>query len=189
MANKALEKKERFDLALQNEFPNKVTFEGVTLVLVCSKYGYGDYDVEGHPQGINRIKVVPGIKRGEMFNVYSGQSTKHGLKWLGSFEASLHNSCISDIPVGKKVLCIEDLGVGVTAHLTSQFTKKPILVRSLGNYGSENGKVYLTRAESKETPESMANKFQRNILPDCFVCWHFEIGTTYQITLADKRNS
>lgn len=189
MTNKTLVKRDCFDLALQNEFPNKVTFDGVTLVLVCSRYGYGDYDVEGHPQGIHRIKVVPGIKRGELFSVYSGKSSKHGVEWLGSFEASLHKECISDIPVGKKVLCVEDLGVGVTAYLTSEFTKKPILVRSLGNYGSVNGKVYLTRVESKETPESMVSKFQRNILPDCFVCWHFEIGTTYQITLADKRNS
>jgi len=54
-------------------------------------------------------------------------------------------------------------------------------VRCLGTYGVGN-KVYLTKAESTETPTTMAQKFEKNRLPDCFVCWDFSVNSSYVLT-------
>ena len=58
---------------------------------------------------------------------------------------------------------------------------KPHKVRCLGNYGPP-GKVYFTKEDSNETPESMADKFSRNRMPNCFCCWDSMINQTYFIT-------
>lgn len=79
---------------------------------------------------------------------------------------------LQDMPIGPKLMLLD-----------KQFGKEPVAVRSLGNYGVGE-KVYLCDFESNETPDSMANKFANNIQPLCFVCWHFEIGDQYQITMA-----
>jgi hypothetical protein len=79
---------------------------------------------------------------------------------------------LQDMPIGPKLML-----------LNKQFGKEPVAVRSLGNYGVGE-KVYLCDFESDETPESMANKFGNDILPFCFVCWDFQIGDQYKITIA-----
>ena len=51
-------------------------------------------------------------------------------------------------------------------------------VRCLGNFGVGE-KVYLTRLPSKETPETLAFKFNNNILPNAFVCWKGMVNSNY----------
>ena len=53
-----------------------------------SEHGFQDYDVIGHPT-LRRACVPLGIRRGENFNVYHGESSKSGTKWLGNLEMSL----------------------------------------------------------------------------------------------------
>ncbi|WP_020190744.1 hypothetical protein [Pseudomonas putida] len=53
-----------------------------------SEHGFRDYDVIGHPT-LRRACVPLNIRRGENFNVYHGESSKSGTKWLGNLEKSL----------------------------------------------------------------------------------------------------
>jgi len=66
------------------------------LLIVSNQYGYDDYSVFNHPQGIHRIKLLPSLKKGDIFNAYSGSSTKTGVVWHGTIEESLHDNCIGD---------------------------------------------------------------------------------------------
>jgi hypothetical protein len=56
--------------------------------LHSSAHGFRDYDVIGHPT-LRRACVPLNIRRGENFNVYHGESSKSGTKWLGNLETSL----------------------------------------------------------------------------------------------------
>lgn len=78
---------------------------------------------------------------------------------------------ISEIKIGEKLIIKDERFDG----------SKPREVRSLGNYGPE-GKIYLCAFECNETPESMAEKFQSDIMPLCFACWDHDVNTTYSIT-------
>jgi len=83
-----------------------------------------------------------------------------------------------------KVESISDMQVNQELLVTylSINDAKPIRMRSLGDFGPTNGsKVYLCKSESSETPESMAKKFESNLMPDCVVCWDFQIGTDFEI--------
>jgi hypothetical protein len=60
----------------------------IQLQHVTSVHGYHDYDVIAHP--ILRRACVPlNIRKGQFFNVYHGESSKTGVKWLGGLEKSL----------------------------------------------------------------------------------------------------
>lgn len=78
---------------------------------------------------------------------------------------------LSEIETGGKYI-IQD-------HLVPNID--PFEVRSLGSCGA-NGKVYLCRSDSKETPESLEEKINADIKPDCFVCWEHDVGDTYTIS-------
>jgi hypothetical protein len=74
-----------------------------TLTLVCNDHGFADYDVVGHPQSINRAKIRPDLNFGDIFNVYSGKSTKSGVEWLGSVEVSLYDTCLTKHGMSSKM--------------------------------------------------------------------------------------
>lgn len=65
--------------------PNNEQFQ---TKLHSSAHGFRDYDVIGHPT-LRRACVPLNIRRGENFNVYHGESSKSGTKWLGNLEKSL----------------------------------------------------------------------------------------------------
>jgi len=65
-----------------------ISHQPISSRLVCDKNGYQDFDIEGHPV-IRRACVPNGIKVGEQFNVYHGESAKSGVVWTGTLEASL----------------------------------------------------------------------------------------------------
>lgn len=81
---------------MKHQFSKQISFGAVSLTLVDSSHGYADYDVEGHAQGIRRVKICPDLKPGEMFNAYFGNSSKAGVVWLGTIEKSLHENCLPD---------------------------------------------------------------------------------------------
>lgn len=60
----------------------------LNLELVTSEHGFHDYDVVGHP-ALRRACVPLDIRKGELFNVYHGESSKSGAKWLGNLKLSL----------------------------------------------------------------------------------------------------
>lgn len=78
---------------------------------------------------------------------------------------------LSEIKIGEKLIIKNEQFDGA----------KSKEVRSLGNYGPE-GKIYLCSFECSETPESMIEKFESDIMPLCFVCWDHDVNTTYTIT-------
>jgi hypothetical protein len=47
-----------------------------------------DVDIEGCSD-IHRAKVPNGIEKGDIFNIYRGESTKEGCEWVGNLEESL----------------------------------------------------------------------------------------------------
>lgn len=63
------------------------TFETIE---VSSKDGFTDYDVKGLPF-VHRCTVGHGIKQGDIFNVYLGESAKLGVKWKGDLQKSLQD--------------------------------------------------------------------------------------------------
>jgi len=71
---------------------------------------------------------------------------------------------------------ISELKEGKTYHFKSKFGE--FQATCIGKHGVGE-KVYFTRG--RETNLSMSKKFERNILPDCFVCWSLEIGSEYII--------
>jgi hypothetical protein len=60
----------------------------ISLELVSDINGFLDYDVRNHPT-LRRAAVPVGIRIGEQFNVYHGESSKSGATWLGGVEKSL----------------------------------------------------------------------------------------------------
>jgi hypothetical protein len=78
----------------KNVTEKNIRFGTVRVIFSGRQLGYSDYDVLGHPQGIYRIKILPDLKHGDIFNAYSGESTKNGVVWLGSIEKSLHDTCL-----------------------------------------------------------------------------------------------
>lgn len=58
------------------------------MYLQTSEHGFHDYDVKGHPT-LRRVCVPVGLCKGDHFNVYFGESSKSGAKWLGTLEKSL----------------------------------------------------------------------------------------------------
>lgn len=61
----------------------------MTIKLVQRKHARW-YEVSGLSD-IRGAKVYYGIKKGEIFNVYRGESTKEGCKWMGDLKYSLLN--------------------------------------------------------------------------------------------------
>jgi len=61
-----------------------------TWSLACNKYGFNEYDVT-HPI-IHRAKVLHGIKNGDIFNAYYGESSKTGLVWQGTLTQSINDA-------------------------------------------------------------------------------------------------
>ena len=61
-----------------------------------SAYGFRDYDVIGHPT-LRRACVPLNIRRGQNFNIYHGESSKSGAKWLGNLEKSLAAWCAKEL--------------------------------------------------------------------------------------------
>lgn len=57
---------------------------------LVSRKSFRDYDVAGIID-IRRAAVPYGIKVGQLFNIYRGESTKNGCKWMGSLQYSLLN--------------------------------------------------------------------------------------------------
>lgn len=57
--------------------------EKIGLRLVSATNGFHDFDVTG-AGSIRRVTVRDDVKRGDVFNVYYGESSKGGAKWLGS---------------------------------------------------------------------------------------------------------
>ena len=57
---------------------------------LVSRKIFRDYDVTGISD-IHRAVVPYGIKKGQYFNVYRGESTKNGCKWMGNLQYSLLN--------------------------------------------------------------------------------------------------
>ena len=60
----------------------------VLIRLTDSTHGFDDYDLEGDVEA-HRICVPHGIKRGNIFNVYSQNCIKRGAIWEGSIKKSL----------------------------------------------------------------------------------------------------
>lgn len=58
--------------------------------LVTQEHGYFDYDIEGEGIPVYRAKVPLNIKKGEVFSVYYGTSSKAGMTWEGSVEESIN---------------------------------------------------------------------------------------------------
>ena len=67
----------------------------VSSVVTTNAYGYKDYDIINHPL-FHRAKVVPGIKKGDIFNAYYGRSSKMGVVWQGGLIKSLLMSGINE---------------------------------------------------------------------------------------------
>jgi hypothetical protein len=77
---------------------------------------------------------------------------------------------------------IDELVTNEIYQLTDTQFKVTLKVKCLGNYGTLDGeKVFFTKENSGETPESLAEKFKTHRLPDAFVCWDFMLGTKYII--------
>ena len=51
---------------------------------------YKEYYIE-NCSNIHRAKVCHGIKKGDIFNIYRGESRKEGCVWEGDLESSLLN--------------------------------------------------------------------------------------------------
>lgn len=56
--------------------------------LISSEHGFDDYDVQGHDV-IHRICVPHSIRKGGIFNVYHGDSSKSGFVWQGDLPKSM----------------------------------------------------------------------------------------------------
>lgn len=65
-----------------------MTNTAIVTSLHASSNGFHDYDVIGHTL-LRRVAIPHGIKEGEMFNVYYGESSKAGAVWRGGIEKSL----------------------------------------------------------------------------------------------------
>ena len=63
---------------------------------LCNEFSFSDYEVKGHPV-INRAKVPDTIMQGDSFNIYYGESSKGGVKWLGDIESSLLKAHIYEL--------------------------------------------------------------------------------------------
>lgn len=61
------------------------------LTLVNDFHGYSDYNVTGAGT-ITRMTAGENIKKGDMFNIFYGENSKAGSKWLGDAESSLRAS-------------------------------------------------------------------------------------------------
>lgn len=64
------------------------THPALAVRLISDENGFQDFDIEGHPD-LRRACVPNGIKKGERFNVYHGESSKSGAVWTGDLLASL----------------------------------------------------------------------------------------------------
>lgn len=64
--------------------------EDISVVLASSEHGFDDFDVTGHAC-IRRACVPNGIKPGDHFNVYFGESSKGGCRWDGELISSLQS--------------------------------------------------------------------------------------------------
>ncbi len=78
----------QFNFLGENTMTPSTNIEQFQTRLHRSAYGFRDYDVIGHPT-LRRACVPLNIRRGENFNIYHGESSKSGTKWLGTLEKSL----------------------------------------------------------------------------------------------------
>lgn len=51
---------------------------------------YKEFEIQNHSD-IRRAKVPHNIKKGDIFNIYRGESTKEGCAWEGCLKNSLIN--------------------------------------------------------------------------------------------------
>lgn len=75
-----------------------------------------DYDVLNHPV-LRRAKVPHGIRIGEQFNVYHGESSKGGAVWRGSVEKSLTDWLASQPPEAKALTPKNDIAKALLTKL------------------------------------------------------------------------
>lgn len=84
-----------------------------------------------------------------------------------------------------RILKISELKTNAEYMVDTPLSPSPVRCRCLGNYGSGDGeKVYMVNASSSETPESMAEKFLNNQLPNCFAVWDFMLESSYKVSFA-----
>lgn len=62
--------------------------------LIQTMKNHDDYDIEGLST-IHRAKPIHNMAVGEYFNVYYGESSKNGAKWLGDLESSLRQFALT----------------------------------------------------------------------------------------------
>lgn len=60
-----------------------------SLELVSKEHGFDDFNVTGRDE-LRRICVLHSTKKGDLVNVYFGESSKRGAVWKGTVEATLN---------------------------------------------------------------------------------------------------
>lgn len=81
---------------------------------------------------------------------------------------------------------IDQLVVNREYDLFDQQWDEVSKVRCMGNpTESPDNKVYFVTLPSKETPASIKRKFERDIMPNCFTCWHWEVGDRFILSEAN----
>lgn len=84
-----------------------------------------------------------------------------------------------------RIVGIAELKANVEYIVDTPLSPSPVRCRCLGNYGAGDGeKVYMANANTTETPESMAEKFANNQMPNCFVIWDYMLVSGYHVSLA-----
>lgn len=78
------------------------TIKEVELTENSAKY-YKEYDIAGFAD-IYRAKVPHNIAKGDIFNIYLGQSTKEGCVWEGDLKSSLLNHINPNLPHSNKLI-------------------------------------------------------------------------------------
>ncbi|WP_132834089.1 hypothetical protein [Pseudomonas sp. 460] len=86
----------QFNFLGENTMTPSTNNEQFQTKLHRSAYGFRDYDVIGHPT-LRRACVPLNIRRGQNFNIYHGESSKSGAKWLGNLDKSLAAWCAKEL--------------------------------------------------------------------------------------------
>lgn len=53
------------------------------ITLISTNHGFHDFDIAGFAS-VRRATVSPAIKKGDQFNLFFGESSKVGARWIGS---------------------------------------------------------------------------------------------------------
>jgi hypothetical protein len=118
----------------------------LNFALQSSEHGFDDYDVVGHTT-LRRVCVPQGIRKGDIFNVYFGISSKGGAKWLGSLEVSLTAWIAENIGtvgghyvLNEHTLCYSQVGTSFYGVLAG----KP----QLGGHDWKNGPISVVSTDT-----------------------------------------